>query len=134
MIPRDCSSQHSSPRKGFVASLKGVQKLLPPPNKPKSRNQSPAKRARPTEQQNSDLGIKRPCLVSIISSSASTFSYSTKHSIIPTALDVGATVLERLVKESLRKERVRSDPDGTWVAEIDWMNHQDGSVPMSQES
>lgn len=38
---------------------------------------------------------------------------------MPTTLDVEATALERLVAESLREERRRSDPDGTWVAELD---------------
>lgn len=53
---------------------------------------------------------------------------------MPTALDVEATALERLVAESLRKERLRSDPDGTEVAELDWMHEQDEGVPMSPET
>lgn len=75
----------------------------------------PHKRARPTILQDYDPAVKPARLNSSIPPSPPTSSDSSPHIIMHMALDVETTALERLVTESLRKERLLSHPGGTGV-------------------
>lgn len=124
----------SSAGEAFIASAEKCKIFLPRLNKTKSRSQSPTKRARPEEEQDFDRIIKRTRLDLSIGPSAPNLSGSSPHTITRTTFDSEDAALEKLVLESLGKERLRSDPEGTWVAEQDWMHEQDVGIPMSPDS
>ncbi|MCJ1469132.1 hypothetical protein MMC07_007765 [Pseudocyphellaria aurata] len=121
----------SSAGEAFIAPADKCKTFLPTPKSTSSRSQSPTERARMAKGQDFDRNIKPERLDLGTAPSVPTLPGSSPHTFPRTALDLEDAALEKLVQESLRKERLRSDPEGTWVAELDWMHEQDMGTPMS---